>query len=256
MRVVPPFNAVSGQRSCPREARIPRAFEHHSEPDGNRLVMLERPVVIPSAHVDSVRSQGADLRRRRGHPRRCRSYYTCRSWFLGCDSSALARASDPGRRLVGSRRQSQGAHQVVAREVPFDAAERTVGSRQQRPSPSCSVARSAWLRRQSARSGRCDGGANRLVARHNPDVGAQNRHRSHDEGSFSKPGWSASRVWNQRAIHRPHRLLGHLLGRVQADNTNRHGHPEAPHPLETRYATCGAANNGAATSAVAPRSRG
>lgn len=196
------------------------------------------------AHVTTSRPQSARLReldrrtRRRGprHARRDRR----------------SRRRCPARARSSARRGRFGARATRSRARGIQGSRR----RATRPRAIRAVG-STRLRQRKARPRCRDRGASRFVARHNARDRPAHHRRSDDARPIHEQRGPATRERCRSRSPRKARLARHV--QRNACTIVAGGHGDRAPPEETRkvaYATCGAAKVGAATSAVAPRSRG
>jgi hypothetical protein len=205
---------------------------------------LSRGARLRCAHVTTSRPQSPRLReldrrtRRRG-PRRARR-------------DRRSRCRCPARARSPACRGRFGAHATRSR------ARRIEGSRRRTTRPrAIRAVGSTRLRQRKARPRHRDRGASRFVTRRIADDRAAHHRRSDDARTIHEQRRPETRQWCRPRPRRKARLARHV--QRNACTIVAGGHGDRASPKETRqvgYATCGAAKVGAATSAVAPRSRG
>lgn len=214
------------------------------------MVVAPAAAHVASRHVDAIRSQGADLRRRRRHPGSRGPDHPRGDERSGLAPAAGTGASDPGFRLRGTRGAGQRTRQVIATTDP-SRTDRAPARRHGVPDPAGAAPRSAGLHRQSTRSRCCDGGADRFAAGCHSRNGSPDSPGSDESWTVPHSGWTPPSLRRRAAVRRTSRYAGDVFGCVQAGITRRHANSKKkgtrPAPLTFATAALSLAARHAAT---------
>lgn len=224
---------------------------------------------LPSRHVVAIGSQGAPVRWRRRRARRGCANDARRRQGGGADGPTCTRPASGGRRLGIGRGPRPGTR--TRREGPRRLDDSRAGGRPRHQPPARPLrraARSGGLHWGQARPRRGHSRTDRFASRHRAGARQANCCRPDGARPVSQPRRLPSRDRCDSGGSLAHRHAGDLHRHDGAIVARRHRHrpcekatrrPAATDAWKTAglaYPTCGAAYNGAATSAVAPRSRG
>jgi hypothetical protein len=224
---------------------------------------------VRSAHVTSRRSQGARVPRRGRGTRGWRSRVARRFAVGRNPERAGGTRSTDGFSRLGGQRGAVGRRSAIelawrqAIESQLNAAGLDVGCCRLPAgtvfAQTCGgAAGGTGLRQWKARPRRRDRCANRFAPRRDSDDRQAHRRGPHAARTFPEPRRASARERRRTGARQASRLAGHILGRLHPGQPAGQHDPRTREEIEARrrYATCGAANKGAATSAVAPLSLG